>query len=270
MKRTGVSAVEKAKAAIGNLTPLKGHNCGELCSAACCKGDSETGMRLFPGEDTVLDTVELPDGGRLAVCNGKCNREERPLSCMIFPFFPTVDEKGRVYAEIDPRAMGICPLAANCDVVKFDKAFIKAVKKAGKYLAKDESCLEFLRSVTEEIDEINALNDVLGFKRSGDEAKIDEKTIEEAIARINRMETLYDAVSEALMRTPEKLSSPELAEIIGILSDYVSSGTWLIDYELDEQHLLPIQLKRGVLSQDGLYNLLCDLTEMGIIGKNEI
>lgn len=161
MKRTGISPVERAKAAIGSLTPLKGHNCGELCSAACCKGDSKRGMMLFPGEATSLNTVELPEGGRLAVCNGKCNREERPLSCMIFPFFPTVDEKGRVYAEIDSRAVGICPLAANCDVVEFDRAFIRAVKKAGKYLARDEECLDFLRSITEEIDEINELRDSL-------------------------------------------------------------------------------------------------------------
>ena len=42
------------------------------------------------------------------------------------------------------------------------------------------------------------------------------------------------------------------------LERYQSSGLWLHDYQLDEQGLLPTDLKRGVLSEDGLYNLLCD------------
>jgi len=48
------SPVDKAKSIIGELTPLKGHDCGQLCSAACCKGDEQTGMLLFPGESTAL------------------------------------------------------------------------------------------------------------------------------------------------------------------------------------------------------------------------
>lgn len=43
-----------------------------------------------------------------------------------------------------------------------------------------------------------------------------------------------------------------------ILTEYYESGLWLKDYELDEKGLLPKELKRGVLSQDGLYNLLCE------------
>ena len=157
-----ITAVEKAKAAMGSLTPLKGHDCGQLCSAACCKGDENTGMRLFPGEETSLRTVELPDGERLAVCDGHCDRAERPLSCMIFPFFPTVDDRGKVYPEIDARAMNICPLAAHSDEVVFDRAFIKAVEKVGRLLAKDSECLDFMRNVTEEIDELNEIREAMG------------------------------------------------------------------------------------------------------------
>ncbi len=144
---------------MGALTPLKGHDCGQLCSAACCKGDENTGMRLFPGEETALRTIDLPDGGRLAVCDGSCDREKRPLACMIFPFFPTVDEKGKVYAEIDARACSVCPLALHSDEVMFDRVFIKAVAAAGKILAKDEKCLEYMRTVTAEIDELNEIRD---------------------------------------------------------------------------------------------------------------
>lgn len=162
MKKANTSPIEKAKAAIGSLTPLKGHDCGQLCSAACCKGDESTGMRLFPGETTSLNTIDLPDGGRLAVCDGSCDRTTRPLACMIFPFFPTVDERGKVFVEIDSRALNVCPLAAHSEEVIFDRAFVKAVEKAGKCLAKDEECLEFLRAVTAEIDGINELRDAFG------------------------------------------------------------------------------------------------------------
>lgn len=161
MKNKNLSPVERAKAVIGDLTPLKGHDCGQLCAAACCKGDESTGMLLFPGEETTLRVTELPDGGRLAVCSGRCDRSQRPLSCMIFPFFPTVDDMGKVYAEIDSRACGVCPLAVHCDEVVFDRAFLKAVKKAGKLLAADEECLEFMRAVTAQIDELNEIREAL-------------------------------------------------------------------------------------------------------------
>jgi len=158
--KNNMSAVEQAKKCIGGLTPLKGHDCGQLCSAACCKGDDKTGMLLFPGESTSLSVTELPDGGRLAVCSGTCSRENRPLACMLFPFFPTVDDRGKVYAEIDSRACGICPIAAHSDEVVFDSAFIRAVKKAGKVLSKDEQCLEFMRSVTAQIDELESIRNL--------------------------------------------------------------------------------------------------------------
>lgn len=159
MRNNQLSALEKARRCIGGLTPLKGHDCGQLCSAACCAGDEQTGMLLFPGESTELRVTELPNGDRLAVCDGRCNRDSRPLACMLFPFFPTVDERGKVYAEIDSRACGVCPLAAHSEEVIFDRAFVSAVRKAGKELSKDEKCLEFMRRITAQIDELAELRD---------------------------------------------------------------------------------------------------------------
>ena len=69
--------------------------------------------------------------------------------------------------------------------------------------------------------------------------------LEEAIRRIRRMEEIY----AALRADPDH---PALGELVR----YYESGQWLRDYELDEQGLLPRDLKRGVLSQDGIYNLL--------------
>ncbi len=136
---------------LGDLTPLTA-DCGRLCGGACCKGDEKTGMRLFPFEQTTLTVVETEDGGRLAVCDGTCDREKRPLSCRIFPLFPTVDEKGRVFVELDYRAARLCPMVAHSDEIVFDKRFLKAVKKAGKLLVKDPACRVFLEETTAEID----------------------------------------------------------------------------------------------------------------------
>ena len=69
--------------------------------------------------------------------------------------------------------------------------------------------------------------------------------LDEAICRIRRMEELYDALRD-------DPGHPSLEELVR----YYESGQWLRDYELDELGLLPPDLKRGVLSQDGIYNLL--------------
>ena len=142
---------EKINEILGEKTPLSA-DCGALCSCACCKGDENLGMRLFPFEETTLQVKTLESGIRIAVCDGTCERSQRPLSCRIFPFVPTVDERGRVFVELDLRAKRLCPLVEHSEEVLFDKGFLKALKKAGKLLAKDEACRKFLLENTEEID----------------------------------------------------------------------------------------------------------------------
>lgn len=68
------------------------------------------------------------------------------------------------------------------------------------------------------------------------------------IKHIKQMEEYFDKFS--LDNKNEQLKA--------ILSDYYDSGQWLDDYTLDEMGLLPKDLKKGVLSQDCLYNLLCE------------
>ena len=80
----------------------------------------------------------------------------------------------------------------------------------------------------------------------------------EALARISRMEALFDRLSRALRDDPERIETDaELREASRALAAYQTSGDWLRDYELDERGMLPAELKRGVLSQDALYELLC-------------
>ena len=65
------------------------------------------------------------------------------------------------------------------------------------------------------------------------------------IERVEKYERLFDEVS--ISRDPEKLL---------LLDAYYSSGEWLEDYEADERGDFPPDLKRGVLAQDALYDLL--------------
>lgn len=143
---------KKAKRIIGDKTPLK-KDCGLICGGACCKGDSKTGMLLFPGEETALDITEK-DGVRLAVCEGKCERYERPLSCMIFPFFPYVTDEGRIKVIPDIRGYNVCPLVRNFSDVKFDRRFLRRVREVGRLLMTDEDCKAFLMEISDETDKI--------------------------------------------------------------------------------------------------------------------
>ena len=65
------------------------------------------------------------------------------------------------------------------------------------------------------------------------------------IERVEKYERLFD----------EALTSPN-SENLSLLNSYYTSGLWRDDYEADERGELPPDLKRGVLSQDGLYDLL--------------
>ena len=68
----------------------------------------------------------------------------------------------------------------------------------------------------------------------------------DAILRIREMEARFDRL---LADSPEP-------DDLSILLDYYENGQWLRDYRMDEQGLLPSDLKRGILSEDGFYNYL--------------
>lgn len=90
------------------------------------------------------------------------------------------------------------------------------------------------------------------------------ENIHAAVERIERMERLFDDVSACLRNAPENIALPSVQRAIEALSEYLSSGDWLHDYTLDEQRKLPDGLKRGMLSQDGLYDMLCTLREQSL------
>lgn len=89
-----------------------------------------------------------------------------------------------------------------------------------------------------------------------------ESELQIVISRIQHMENCLDEVLYAM--NVDKCAVHEdsrLCDMLKELIDYYDNGQWLQDYERDERGELPANLKRGVLAQDTLYNLLYELNE---------
>ena len=85
----------------------------------------------------------------------------------------------------------------------------------------------------------------------------------ERIQRIRAMEEKFDTLSAAVTELQKALEDYEATlPLLQELTDYYTNGQWLADYEADEAGLLPPELKRGVLSQDGMDDLLTKLQEL--------
>lgn len=81
----------------------------------------------------------------------------------------------------------------------------------------------------------------------------------EQIERIKNMELQLDRASQAVMQLSAALDDyAEAQTALRELSKYYGSDTWRQDFEDDERGLLPRDLKRGVLSEDGVWNVLSD------------
>lgn len=140
-------------------TPIPA-DCGKLCAKACCRG-TDSGMYLFPGEETVFSLL-TPDWASVSgtdfryaangkektlpilFCNGHCDRFQRPLACRIFPLTPHLDAAGKLEIIIDPRARAVCPLAKALDISEFDERFVRNVQKAFTVLMQNREFREFM------------------------------------------------------------------------------------------------------------------------------
>ena len=75
--------------------------------------------------------------------------------------------------------------------------------------------------------------------------------------RIRHYEEIFDEAESLLKQMEEDLTVwKKLKEDLKILDEYYTGKNWKKDYEADEAGLLPADLKRGVLSQDSVYDLM--------------
>ena len=79
------------------------------------------------------------------------------------------------------------------------------------------------------------------------------------IERIERMEQYLERVMHATNGVDDVLDENEAVQkALRELEAYYGSDTWKHDFEDDEQGKLPKNLKRGVLSEDAIWNVLED------------
>ena len=85
------------------------------------------------------------------------------------------------------------------------------------------------------------------------------KSNSRSVKRVAEMEERFDSLQQSVRALEDALNlSQDFRDNYKALKKYMDSGKWLKDYEVDEKGGLPQDLKRGVLSQDGLYDLLQD------------
>ena len=85
----------------------------------------------------------------------------------------------------------------------------------------------------------------------------------EQIERIKTMEQHLDRASQAVMRLSAALDDyADAQEALRELDAYYKSDEWKQDFADDEAGLLPTDLKRGVLSEDAIWNVLTDNSDI--------
>ena len=77
------------------------------------------------------------------------------------------------------------------------------------------------------------------------------------IKRIEEMEERLNVATKSIKSLEKALKEYNKAQDdIRELAAYYASDEWKKDFEADEKGMLPNDLKRGVLSEDGIYNML--------------
>lgn len=132
----------------------------------------------------------------------------------------------------------------------------------------DEEFLAFIRRFEQDIRpqilellEKSENKNIVVF-HSREEAQAYLAPIEESIARVQRMERLLDEITEGLRQEQENAVVFRYSQWKGKireLTEYYDSGLWMQDYRRDEWGEFPADLKRGVLSEDAVYDLLTEL-----------
>ena len=85
------------------------------------------------------------------------------------------------------------------------------------------------------------------------------KLPDDVVERVTQMESCYDTLLNAAEQGTEAFCEETVQAQLQRLLAYYEGGQWLEDYLLDEQGYFPAGMKRGVLSQDGVFNLLAEL-----------
>ena len=97
------------------------------------------------------------------------------------------------------------------------------------------------------------------------------KEQETLITRIKEMEDRYHEVTRVLGELDMAIEEyNDFKDELATLKDYMESGQWKKDFEADEAGQVPSDLKREVLSEDGLYDLLSGADKIIAFAKESL
>lgn len=88
---------------------------------------------------------------------------------------------------------------------------------------------------------------------------------QQQLERIARFEQLMVELAKDMEDLEELLKTlQETQQTAAALSEYYSSSDWMLDKDFSESERFPESRTSGVLSEDGLYNLLGEYYEAGV------
>ena len=89
--------------------------------------------------------------------------------------------------------------------------------------------------------------------------------MDQRVKRIQEMERRLDESRRAVDALAEAFAAYEAVQKdYRKLSEYYGSARWMADFEADEAGKLPTDLKRGVLSEDAVYDLITDNHDLAV------
>ncbi|MBO7364010.1 MAG: DUF4298 domain-containing protein [Lachnospiraceae bacterium] len=92
-----------------------------------------------------------------------------------------------------------------------------------------------------------------------EDRQTEDREVREAAARVAKMEKILDTAKKKLADLEKRIASYEAFQSrIRKLEAYYVGPEWKKDFALDEAGRLPADLKRGVLSEDGLYDFFSE------------
>ena len=85
------------------------------------------------------------------------------------------------------------------------------------------------------------------------------------LERIPEMEAVYQEAEAAVAAYEAALVAlRKKMTVLQTMSDYYGSEDWFLDLDYEEREGLPEGMTSGVLSEDGVYNILTDIFRLGI------
>ena len=82
-----------------------------------------------------------------------------------------------------------------------------------------------------------------------------------AIKRVKKYEAVMTE-AEQILKSRNTKQDEKLKFLLSELEEYYKSDEWKKDFTLEESGFFPSDIKRGVLSEDGIYNLLDSARDM--------